>query len=178
MRIEPTIIDGCFVVELTPIGDGRGVFLETYREDVFASYGIHTRFVQTNQSMSRQHVLRGLHFQRPPKAQSKLVRVVQGEIWDVMVDLRPDSPTYKQWVGLTLSDQNHRMALIHEGCAHGFLVMSERAIVTYACSDSYSPEHEDGVRWDDPELAIAWPIPNGVVPIVSTKDNALGGSLV
>jgi dTDP-4-dehydrorhamnose 3,5-epimerase len=170
MQIEPTILDGCFIIEPNIFSDSRGVFFETYRKDRFSACGIEYDFVQDNQSVSKKNVLRGLHFQKSPHAQAKLVRVIRGEIWDVMVDIRPDSPTFKQWVGVSLSEHNQRMVLIGPGFAHGFYVVSDHATVVYSCSDYYAPESEGGIRWDDPELAIDWRIAPGDTALLSPKD--------
>ncbi|MBL8240372.1 MAG: dTDP-4-dehydrorhamnose 3,5-epimerase [Bryobacterales bacterium] len=137
--------------------DDRGYFLESYKYSEFAAAGITERFVQENHSFSTAHVVRGLHFQLAPKAQGKLVRVVQGSVWDVAVDLRPDSPTFGKWVAAELSDQNHHQLYLPPWCAHGFCVLSEVAQVVYKVTDEYSPQHEGGIAWDDPQLAIDWP---------------------
>jgi dTDP-4-dehydrorhamnose 3,5-epimerase len=147
--------------------DDRGLFMETYKFSEFAVFGIHERFVQDNHSQSTRAVLRGLHFQRNPMAQGKLVRVLEGEIFDVAVDLRKGSPTYGRWVGMTLSAADKRMLFLPEGFAHGFCVISETAEVLYKATQEYSPEHDQGIIWNDPDIAIDWPIRN---PIVSKKD--------
>lgn len=145
--------------------DGRGFFMETYKRSEFAAAGIGEIFVQENHSSSARGVLRGLHFQRLPHAQSKLVRVVSGRIFDVAVDLRPG--TSGRWVGVELSAQDKTMMYIPDWCAHGFCVLSDRAEVVYHTSTEYSPEHESGIMWNDPALDIAWPIDT---PIVSDRD--------
>lgn len=147
--------------------DTRGFFMETYKRSEFAAAGISESFVQENHSSSLRGVLRGLHFQRPPHAQSKLVRVVSGTIFDVAVDLRPDSATRGRWVGVDLSAADRTMMYIPAWCAHGFCVLSERADVLYHASAEYSPAHESGVMWNDPALAITWPVTD---PIVSDRD--------
>lgn len=147
--------------------DSRGFFMETYRRSTFAAAGIADAFVQENHSSSLRGVLRGLHFQRAPRAQSKLVRVLSGTIFDVAVDLRPTSATRGAWVGVELSADDRAMMYIPEWCAHGFCVLSERADVLYHTSAEYSPEHESGIMWNDPALAITWPVTN---PIVSDRD--------
>ena len=148
--------------------DERGFFLEAYKQSEFATQGgIRDHFVQDNHSRSTRGVLRGLHYQRPPKAQAKLVRVVQGEIFDVAVDIRQGSPTYGQWVGLTLSASDGRMLYVPVGFAHGFCVTSATAEVIYKVSADYAPETEAGVLWNDPELGIDWPIEN---PILTPRD--------
>ncbi len=147
--------------------DSRGFLMETYKRSDFAAAGITEHFVQENHSSSERGVLRGLHFQRAPHAQSKLVRVVSGTIFDVAVDLRPDAVARHRWVGVELSAGNRTMMYIPAWCAHGFCVLSERAEVAYHASAEYSPGHEAGLMWNDPELAIAWPV---VDPIVSDRD--------
>lgn len=160
------------VILLTPrvFQDERGYFFESYNAETFKNLGISTIFVQDNQSFSQAHVLRGLHYQRPPKAQAKLIQVIQGEIFDVAVDLRPQSPTYKHWVGEYLSESSHKMLYIPEGFAHGFLVTSETAIITYKCSATYAPDLEESIHWNDPKLAINWPLTT--TPRLSPKDEA------
>ncbi len=150
--------------------DERGFFAETYNEPVFRHNGIDVAFVQDNHSQSQRGVLRGLHFQRPPFAQDKLVRVVEGEVFDVAVDVRPNSSTFGQWVGVVLSQENKNMFFIPQGFAHGFLVLSETAQFVYKTSNIYAPDHDGGVRWDDPDIGIKWPITN---PQLSAKDAAL-----
>jgi dTDP-4-dehydrorhamnose 3,5-epimerase len=147
--------------------DGRGSFSETYKRSDFAAAGAGDVFVQENHSTSVRGVLRGLHFQRPPRAQNKLVRVLSGEIFDVAVDLRPDSATRGQWVGVVLSAEAGTLIYVPGWCAHGFCVLSERADVLYHTSEEYSPEHEAGIMWNDPALGITWPIAD---PIVSERD--------
>ncbi|MFH5834122.1 dTDP-4-dehydrorhamnose 3,5-epimerase [Halalkalibaculum sp. DA384] len=151
--------------------DERGAFMETYKESAFKEYGIDYDFVQDNHSVSRKGVLRGLHYQRPPRAQGKLVRAVQGRIFDVAVDIREDSESFGEWVGMELSDQNRRMLFIPPGFAHGFCVLSEQAVVHYKTTAEYAPECEGGIRWDDEELDIDWP--NKEILILSKKDNNL-----
>lgn len=147
--------------------DSRGFFMETYKRSEFAAAGIDEIFVQENHSSSIRGVLRGLHFQRPPHAQSKLIRVVSGKIFDVAVDLRPDSATHGHWVGADLSAEEKTLMYIPEWCAHGFCVVSDRAEVVYHTSTEYAPEHESGIMWNDPALAIPWPVSD---PIVSERD--------
>ena len=141
--------------------------METYKHSEFAAVGIGETFVQENHSSSVRGVLRGLHFQRAPKAQSKLIRVVSGTIYDVAVDLRPHSPRRGQWVGVDLSAEGRTLMYIPEWCAHGFCVLSDHAEVVYHTSTEYSPEHEAGIMWNDPAVGITWPVPN---PIVSDRD--------
>lgn len=171
MKFLPTCIPGLVVIEPTVFGDERGFFMETYHAAKFKDAGITANFVQDNHSKSGRGILRGLHYQIQ-HAQGKLVRVVSGEVFDVAVDLRHDSPTCGQWVGEVLSAENKRMLWVPPGFAHGFLVTSESAEFVYKCTDFYAPQHERAVRWDDPDLNIAWPLPNGVPPLVSAKDAA------
>jgi dTDP-4-dehydrorhamnose 3,5-epimerase len=145
-----------------------------YNERSFAAAGIDVRFVQDNHSLSRPAgVLRGLHFQTPPFAQDKLVRCVAGAIFDVAVDVRRNSPTYGKWVGAELSAENGRQLFIPIGFAHGFVTLTPDAEVTYKCSNFYAPAHDGGVRWDDPEIGVVWPLPRGVTPTLSPKDEKL-----
>lgn len=149
--------------------DDRGQFLETYKQSEFGRFGIRGPFAQGNHSISGRSVLRGLHYQAEPKSQAKLVRVVVGEIFDVAVDIRQNSPTYGQWVAANLSAANRAMLYIPVGFAHGFCVLSKLAEVLYMASEEYSPSHERGIIWNDPELDIDWPID---APILSAKDKA------
>lgn len=160
-------IPGVVLIEPRVFGDARGSFMETYKRSDFETFGIGDTFVQENQSRSERGVLRGLHYQRAPHAQSKLVRVVAGEIFDVAVDIRPDSPTRGQWVGVTLSAKNTRMVHIPPWCAHGFCVMSESADVVYKTTSEYAPAFESGFMWNDPAFGITWPL---VAPVVSERD--------
>jgi dTDP-4-dehydrorhamnose 3,5-epimerase len=163
----PTALPGVIIIEPTVFADSRGFFMETYKRSAFAEAGLEMVFVQENHSRSVRGTLRGLHLQRPPRAQGKLVRVLQGEILDVAADIRPDSPTFGQWESVTLSDSNRRSLYIPAGYAHGFCVLSADAEVVYKTTDEYAPELEWGVRWDDPLLAIPWPISS---PILSPRD--------
>lgn len=163
-------IPDVILIEPTVFEDRRGFFLESYNLKEFEAFGINVNFVQDNHSRSKKGVIRGLHFQKGKMAQAKLVRVVKGEIFDVAVDIRKGSSYYGKWVAVTLSENNKRMLFIPEGFAHGFCVLSEEADVLYKASNFYSPEHEGGIRWDDPDLAIPWPVDN---PIVSLKDRNL-----
>ena len=151
-----TSIKGVTVIEPKVFGDDRGYFLETYQKDIFASAGLDYDFVQSNLSKSHKGVLRGLHFQTR-KPQAKLVRVVEGEVYDVAVDLRKDSPTYGKYVGVTLSSEKHNMFMIPKGFAHGFLVLSETALFEYQVDDVYDPGFEGGIPWDDDMVNIVWP---------------------
>ncbi len=166
----PLQIPDVILVEPRVFPDARGFFLETYKYVDFAANGIDETFVQDNHSRSSKGVLRGLHFQKPPKAQGKLVRAVRGVIFDVAVDIRPDSPTFGEWVGEILSDENHRMLYIPPGFAHGFLVLSDVADVSYKVTAEYAPELDSGVIWSDPTIAIQWPVQT---PVLSAKDAAL-----
>ena len=175
LDFKPTPITD--VVELTPdvIEDPRGFFMESWNARSFALGGIDATFVQDNHSRSRRGILRGLHYQIQ-QAQGKLVRVVRGEVFDVAVDLRRSSNTFGKWVGVWLSEERHNMLWVPPGFAHGFYVTSDVADLLYKCTDFYSPQHDRALRWDDPEIAIHWPLVDGEPPTVSTKD-AAGKSL-
>jgi dTDP-4-dehydrorhamnose 3,5-epimerase len=152
-------------------GDARGWFTEVYSEPAFAALGIDCHFVQDNHSLSAPaFTLRGLHFQLPPRGQDKLVRCVRGRIFDVAVDVRIGSPTFGRWVGAELSADNGRQLFIPVGFAHGFLTLETDCEVTYKCSDTYAPDQDGGIRWNDPAIGIDWPIPNGKTPALSAKD--------
>lgn len=167
----PTAIPDVVLIEPTVFGDERGFFMESYRRSWFEKFGVDVDFVQDNHSRSVREVLRGLHYQvRQP--QGKLVRVTQGEVFDVAVDLRRASPTFGRWVGVVISGANKRMLWIPPGFAHGFYVLSESADFLYKCTDYYSAELERCIRWDDPVLAIDWPLSAGRSPVVSSKDAA------
>jgi len=166
-KFEPLAIPEVILIAPRVIADPRGYFIETYKRSEFAAAGITDVFVQENHSYSEGGVLRGLHFQRAPQAQSKLVRVVSGQVFDVAVDLRPDSPTSGRWVGATLSAADRTLLYIPSWCAHGFYVLSDRAEVVYLTSSEYAPDHESGVMWNDPALGIDWPVGN---PVVSERD--------
>lgn len=166
-RFERLAIPEVVLVEPKVSSDERGFFMETYKLSEFAALGIRKPFVQDNHSRSARGVLRGLHYQNPPRAQAKLVRVVVGEIFDVAVDIRKGSPTYGRWVAQTLSAENKRMLYIPEGFAHGFCALSDVAEVVYKVTEEYSREHEAGILWNDPDIGIAWPTKR---PTVSPKD--------
>ena len=153
---EKTKLDGVVIIQPQVFGDSRGYFMETYKKDQFAAAGIDKEFVQDNESSSTKGVLRGLHFQKN-HTQGKLVRVTQGEVFDVAVDVRPGSATYGQWVGVTLSSDKKNMFYIPEGFAHGFLVLSDTAKFVYKCTDVYDPTSEGGVPWNDPTINVQWP---------------------
>ena len=173
MIARPTQIPDVVVLEPKVFGDARGFFFESFnRRELEEALGRTLEFVQDNHSLSARGVLRGLHFQLP-NPQGKLVRVVRGEVYDVAVDLRRGSPTFGRWVGETLSAENKRQLWLPEGFAHGFMVLSDAAEFLYKTTDYYHPEHEHCIRWDDPELAIAWPA-SGLPPAVSKKDGAGG----
>ncbi len=155
-RID-TKIEGVYVIEPTVFGDNRGYFMETYSTAEFEEIGITNNFVQDNQSKSRKGVLRGLHFQKE-NIQAKLVRCIKGEVFDVAVDLRPGSKTYGQWEGVVLSEENKKMFFVPKGFAHGFLVLTDEAEFTYKCDDLYNPAAEGGLKWDDPDVGIEWPL--------------------
>lgn len=162
-------IEGLYTIQPTVFGDARGYFMETYNYEDFKAAGLDMVFVQDNQSSSTKGVLRGLHFQRE-HTQGKLVRVVSGEVFDVAVDIRKGSKTFGKWFGVTLSAEKKNMFYIPEGFAHGFYVLSDTAEFTYKCTDFYDPSSEGGIKWDDPTIAVDWPIPEGVTPNISEKD--------
>ncbi len=163
-------ISEVIIVEAQSFPDDRGFFLESFKESSFIENGINTKFVQDNYSRSRKGVLRGLHYQKNPKAQAKLVTALRGEIFDVAVDIRKDSPTYGKWVSETLSEQNHKLLYIPEGFAHGYCVLSDEADIFYKANQEYSPELDSGFIWNDPEVAINWPLDK---PTISEKDQKL-----
>lgn len=167
MQVVKTEIEG--VVELIPaiFHDSRGYFFESYNEQLFKKNGIDVDFVQDNQSVSHKGVLRGLHFQKPPYAQAKLVRVITGKAFDVAVDLRKNSPTYGKSVSVLLDSAKNNMFYIPEGFAHGFLSLEDNTVFHYKCSNFYNKQSEDGILWNDPDLAIKW---GANSPIVSDKD--------
>ncbi len=171
MQVIKTDIPDVKIIEPKVFGDERGFFLETFRTDRFKKECADVDFVQDNHSKSRQGILRGLHYQME-QTQGKLVRVVSGEVYDVAVDMRKDSPTYGKWVGVILSAENKRQLWVPAGFAHGFYVTSESAEFVYKCTDYYHPESEVSVKYDDPTLNIAWPLVNGEKPSLSGKDEA------
>ncbi len=174
MTIETTPIQDLIIINPTVFEDARGYFFEAYNQNVLAAEGINIHFVQDNQSFSKKGTLRGLHYQNPPFAQTKLVRVLQGEIIDVAVDIRKESPTYGQHFAITLSAENKKQLLIPHGFAHGFSVISETAVVLYKCDQFYNKESEGGIRFDDPSLNIDWGM-DLKDAIVSDKDLVLPG---
>lgn len=169
-EFTPQPLAGVVTIRPRVLRDARGCFFESYKASEFHAAGITAPFVQDNDSVSTRGVLRGIHYQLAPHAQGKLVWVVQGTVWDVCVDLRRGSPSLGRWFGTTLSDENRTMVFMPPGCGHGFLVLSETAHVHYKCTQEYVREAERGVRWDDPTLAIDWPLRDVVV---SAKDAAL-----
>lgn len=169
MKIVETSIPDVKIIEATVFGDERGFFLESFRDDWFRENCADVSFVQDNHSKSSQGILRGLHYQLS-QTQGKLVRVVQGEVYDVAVDMRAASPTFGQWVGVSLSAENKRQMWVPEGFAHGFYVTSESAEFVYKCTDYYHPESEVSIKYDDPALSITWPLVDGQSPSLSAKD--------
>ena len=171
MKFTPTRLPQVVVIEPRVFEDERGAFMETWEARKFAAAGLEVRFVQDNHSVSRQWSLRGLHFQlRHP--QGKLVRVIRGEVFDVAVDVRRSSPTFGTWVGERLCAASRRMLWIPPGFAHGFLALTETVEFVYKCTDYYDPTSERTVLWNDPALAIPWPLPPGVKPLLAAKDAA------
>ena len=167
MNFIETKINGLVIIEPKVFTDERGFFLESYNQKEFAQNGIDVSFVQDNHSKSTRGILRGLHFQKEPYAQDKLVRVVVGEVLDVAVDLRPDSPTFGQYESVLLSAENKKLFFIPKGFAHGFIVLSDIAEFQYKCSNFYSKESEGGLIWNDPDVKIDWTIPN---PVLNDRD--------
>lgn len=168
MNVIESRLKGVKLIEPAVYGDHRGFFTESYNEKLFHEHGILDRFVQDNHSLSKEAgVLRGMHYQLEPKGQTKLVRVVTGAIYDVVVDIRKGSPTFGQWEGFILSEFNKRQLLVPKGFAHGFCTITENVNVLYKVDELYSPEHDRGIAWNDDELAIKWPVS---VPILSDKD--------
>jgi dTDP-4-dehydrorhamnose 3,5-epimerase len=168
---SPLAIPGLYAIQPKIFGDGRGYFFESYSERDFFAAGLDQRFVQDNQSASSRGVLRGLHYQRA-HPQGKLIRVISGEVFDVVVDLRSGSGSFGKWESVLLSGELHNQFYVPPGFAHGFLVLSEEAVFAYKCTDFYYPEDEGGIRWDDPRIAIVWP-DAGVPTKLSVKDKAL-----
>lgn len=171
LRVTPTDIPGVLILEPKVFGDARGFFFESFNQQAFnEATGLNVSFVQDNHSRSAQGVLRGLHYQLPPHEQGKLVRVVRGSVFDVAVDIRRDSPTFGKWVGVELSEDNHRQLWIPPGLAHGFLVTSESADFLYKTTAYYAPKAERSLRWDDPTVGVRWPLSGP--PVLSAKDQA------
>lgn len=170
MKAIATAIEGVYIIEPRVFGDQRGYFFESYSaRDFKQQTGLDITFVQDNESKSSRGVLRGLHFQKPPYAQSKLVRVVKGRVLDVAVDLRRNSPTYGKHVSVELTGENHLQFFIPQGFAHGFSVLSDEAVFQYKCDNFYAPDHEGAILWNDPQLGIDWRLPEGDV-LLSDKD--------
>lgn len=170
MKITARRLSGTFEIALDPRADERGSFMRWYDRESFASAGLPVDWVQGNESASQRNVVRGLHYQRAPHAESKLVRAVAGAVFDVFVDLRAGSPTYGEWDALELSAALKNAVLVPKGFAHGFCVISDEAVVSYLVDSAYAPQAEGGLAWDDPRLAIPWPL--GGAAIVSPKDRA------
>lgn len=170
MRFIETKLPGAYLIELEAMADERGFFARSYCREEFAAHGLKTDVCQCNVSFnSKKGTLRGMHFQRSPRAEAKLVRCTRGALYDVVIDLRPDSPTCCQWAGVELTADNHRSLYIPEGFAHGFQTLEDNTEVFYQMYESFSPEHADGVRWDDPAFNISWPLPS---PVISEKDRS------
>ena len=174
IEVTPCEIKGLYIIKPKVFKDERGYFVETYNQNDFLEAGLDMAFVQDNQSMSVRGVLRGLHYQKE-HPQGKLVRVLRGEVYDVAVDLRAGSDTYGKWYGVELSEENRKQFYIPEGFAHGFLVLSDLAEFCYKCTDFYQPGDEGGMIWNDPEIGIRWPIPEGMELIISEKDQKWKG---
>jgi dTDP-4-dehydrorhamnose 3,5-epimerase len=176
MRVIATALPGVLILEPRVFGDERGFFLESFNQKVFDEVvGRHVEFVQDNHSRSSRGVLRGLHYQVPPHAQGKLVRVVAGRVFDVVVDVRRSSPAYGRWTGVELNAETHRQLWIPPGMAHGFLVTSESADFIYKTTAYYEPASERSIRWDDPAIGIEWPLCGDSTPSLSAKDMAAPG---
>lgn len=172
LQVTPTAIHDVLVIEPKVFGDERGWFTESFNaQDFSAATGLNVEFVQDNHSFSRQWTLRGLHYQLEQK-QGKLVRVVAGSVFDVVVDIRQNSPTYGKWAGIELNAQNYKQMWIPAGLAHGFLVLSDTAEFLYKTTDYYRPDSEACLAWNDPQIKIAWPLPEGVMPNMNAKDSA------
>ena len=169
MQFEPTEIPDVVLIRPKVFGDPRGYFFESWEERKFAAAGLDVKFVQDNHSRSGRNILRGLHYQIQ-QPQGKLVRVVTGSVFDVAVDIRRSSPTFGRWVGATLTEENHHMLWVPPGFAHGFVVLSESADFLYRVTDFWAPPHERAIQWNDPDLDVAWPLPEGVQPLLSAKD--------
>ena len=174
LTVEKTDIEGVLIITPEVREDARGYFMETYQRKDFEAVGVNVEFVQDNQSASRKGVLRGLHFQKQ-FPQDKLVRVIKGAVYDVCVDLREGSKTFGKWVGVELSEDNKKQFFIPKGFAHGFLVLSDYAEFVYKCSDFYHPNDEGGIAYNDPDIAVKWPMEEGLELIMSEKDTKWGG---
>lgn len=169
MKITKTKLNGVMLIEPKIFGDHRGWFTETYNEENFKKAGIDTVFIQDNHSFSAtKGTLRGLHYQKDPKAQTKLVRCTKGSIFDVAIDIRKESPTYGEWYGVELSEENKKQLLVPKGFAHGFMTLTDDVEVQYKVDELYSPENDRGIIWNDPEIGIEWPM--DIKPVLSAKD--------
>jgi dTDP-4-dehydrorhamnose 3,5-epimerase len=166
----PQAIPDVILVGPKVFPDDRGFFFESFKASDFEKANLPTHFVQDNFSFSKKDVIRGLHYQKNPKAQGKLVSVLNGGVWDIAVDIRRSSPTFLKWIAAELNDQNHAMLYIPPGFAHGFISLTEEVHLLYKCTNEYDPQADAGIRWNDPDLAIPWPVDN---PIVSSKDAIL-----
>ncbi len=169
-EFKDTPLKGIKIIQPRVFNDTRGFFMESYKKSDFVKAGIGEEFVQDNHSFSSKGVLRGIHFQSSPHAQGKLVRVVKGAVWDVAVDLRPDSPTFGKYFGIELNEENNTMFYIPPGLGHAFLTLEDNTHFLYKCTAEYNPESDGGILWNDPDLAIEWPLKAGQVPEVSAKD--------
>ena len=160
MKCIPTQVEGAFIIKPTKFGDDRGFFSPMFEDKLFQKHNLCSSFSRVNCSLSTQKgTIRGLHFQLPPFQETKMLRVLRGAVWDVALDLRKDSPTYKQWTGVTLTPDDYSLFYIPAGCAHGFQTLEPNTEVLYLCNSYYNVEHERGIRWDDPHFSIPWPLP-------------------
>ena len=176
MKITKTKLEGVVIIEPDVFGDNRGFFMESWNKKKMTETGLNYDFVQDNHSKSTvKGTLRGIHFQKGDKAQAKLVRCVKGAVLDVAVDLRKNSPTFKQWVGVELSEENKKQLLIPRGFGHGFVTLTDDVEFLYKADNYYAPEADAGIRWNDPEIGVEWPIPDGMELIQSEKDQKWGG---
>lgn len=170
MRFIPTALSGAYIIEPEPIADSRGFFARSFCRKEFERYGLKGCFVQCNISWNKEKgILRGMHYQTPPHAEVKVVRCTRGKVYDVIVDIRPDSPTYRKWIGVELAADNYRMLYVPENFAHGYQTLDSDTEVFYLVSEFYTPASERGVRWDDPAFGIEWPLPD---PVMSSKDKS------
>ena len=172
-EFKDTFLKGVMIIQPRVFADERGFFMETYKKSDFVEAGITEDFTQDNHSYSSKGVLRGIHFQKEPHAQGKLVRCVKGAVWDVAVDLRVDSETFGQWYGLEITEENKTMFYIPPGFGHGFLTLQDNTHFLYKCTNEYNPDADSGIIWNDPEIGIEWPLKEGQVPFVSEKDAVL-----
>lgn len=163
-------LDGLVLIEPKVFLDDRGFFLESYKKSDFLAHNINTEFLQDNHSLSKKNVIRGLHYQHAPKVQGKLVKVIKGKVWDVAVDLRRSSVMYLKWLSIELSEDNNKMLFIPPGFAHGFAALTDDVHLVYKCTEEFDPKLDTGIRWNDPEIGIRWPVES---PIISQKDAAL-----